>query len=167
MPPQQPNDPDQTNQYQANVPPSGPPNTPKPSRRTKALLAGLVALVLLGAALWLFATDREEMSQTGDPAQDSGMVISITNDGFSPGTVLITPGTTVTWTNDSDGPAHIASNPHPEHDGLSGFDSAEPIFIGDSYTFTFEEPGTYGYHDHLNPETNGTVEVTETEEGSE
>ena len=63
------------------------------------------------------------------------------------------------WVN-RDSKAHQpASNPHPVHDNLPGFDAKEPLRVGETYLFTFEKTGTFNYHDHLSPTTNASVVV--------
>ena len=52
----------------------------------------------------------------------------------------------------------VASDPHPTHTELSGLESSI-LKNKQSYTFKFETGGTYTYHDHLNPTTQGTVIV--------
>jgi plastocyanin len=85
--------------------------------------------------------------------------VMITALGFTPATVTVPVGATVVFQN-ADTKSHwVASNPHPVHTGLPGFDAGKPIVQGDSYTFTFTTPGTFGYHDHLHTELHGTVVV--------
>ncbi|HTK59608.1 MAG TPA: plastocyanin/azurin family copper-binding protein [Candidatus Baltobacteraceae bacterium] len=80
---------------------------------------------------------------------------------FSPATITVKKGTTVTWTNEGSAKVWIASDPHPVHDGYPGLDSGTDIGTGASYSFTFEKTGSWGYHNHLNPLVKGTVIVTE------
>lgn len=145
--------------------PSGPDRPSKESSRLKGLLLVLLLVGVAAAAAWILINEdapREEPETDAD--EDSGVEIVITSDGFTPGSILVNPDTTVTWVNEDDEPHRVASNPHPDHDGLSGFDSQEPIFPDESYSYTFTETGEFGYHDHLNPETNGTIVVEEEEE---
>lgn len=82
--------------------------------------------------------------------------------GFTPSTIQIKKGSQVTWTNKSQAPHWIASDPHPSHDGLPGLDSTSAIAQNDSYSYTFEKSGTFTYHDHLNPlKFKGTIIVIE------
>ena len=92
------------------------------------------------------------------PAPSAQVVI--TKDGFSPETITVRRGTQVTWTNEDRNPHQIASDPHPAHKNLPGFDSPEPLLLKESYSYTFEKTGTFTYHDHLNPlKLKGTVIV--------
>lgn len=85
--------------------------------------------------------------------------VIITDDGFSPQTVTVRAGGTVTWTNAGATPHWPASDPHPAHTGLPGFDSLAGLASGETYQFTVTKPGTFGYHDHLFPLLKGTVIV--------
>jgi plastocyanin len=93
-------------------------------------------------------TGGKTESQPIDSAQ-----VSILKEGFTPQTITIAKNQQVTWINQDENPHQVASDPHPIHDGLAGFDSEEPLAKGDSFSFIFEEVGTYTYHDHLNPST--------------
>lgn len=107
-------------------------------------------------------------SETLNPsASSSGTTVEITANGFNPSTLTIAKGTTVTFTNTDTNPHRVASNPHPVHTDYpttggcvgSTFDSCANIAPGESWSFTFDEVGTWGYHDHLNPGTTGTIIV--------
>lgn len=85
--------------------------------------------------------------------------VTITSAGFSPPIVTVRVGGTVTWRN-SDAASHQpASDPHPVHTGLPGFDAIGGVDSGQSYAFTFTKAGTFTYHDHPNPTQRGTVIV--------
>src|SRR3989344_4327240 len=104
-------------------------------------------------------TKEEAGGKTESQPMDSAQV-SILKEGFTTQTIKIAKNQQVTWVNQDEGPHQIASDPHPTHDGLAGLDSEEPLAKGDSFSFIFEEAGTYTYHDHLNPSTiKGTVIV--------
>lgn len=77
---------------------------------------------------------------------------------FSPAVLTVSPGVVVTWINNSGDVATVNSNPHPSHTNypplnLGKFDN------GESLSLTFEQPGTYGYHNHLNPGQTGQIVV--------
>lgn len=85
--------------------------------------------------------------------------VSYTDTGFSPATVTIKAGSTVKFTNNSSQSMWVASDPHPIHNGLAGFDERASVEKGGTYSFTFSKAGTFGYHNHLNPSDTGTVIV--------
>src|SRR5215204_1353893 len=73
-------------------------------------------------------------------AQGQNVTVSMEDNYFDQANITVEPGTTVTW-------VHNGQNPHTttSYDGL--WDSG--IIEGGSggtFSFTFEEPGTYGYY---------------------
>ncbi len=85
--------------------------------------------------------------------------VQITANGFSPSTVTVKQGDYVQFTNEDAAPHWPASNPHPTHTDLPGFDAKKALATGESYRFQFTKIGTWGYHDHKNPSVGGTVIV--------
>jgi len=80
---------------------------------------------------------------------------------FVPVTSFVKVGTKVTFKNTSNKPHWVASDPHPTHTDLPGFDSKAEIAPGASYTYTFDKAGRWLFHDHLNPAFGGAVDVAE------
>lgn len=72
--------------------------------------------------------------------------------GFSPATLTILPGTTVTWKNMSSAPHTVTSD-----DGQT-FDSGT-IAPGGSYTFKFAVAGSYPYHCNIHPYMRAVVNL--------
>jgi plastocyanin len=70
---------------------------------------------------------------------------------FTPQTLKISAGTTVTWVNRDD-------EPHTVISGEAKFRS-DALDTGDKFSFTFVTPGTYTYFCTLHPHMTGTVEV--------
>ncbi|MEK9143118.1 MAG: hypothetical protein AAB481_00610 [Patescibacteria group bacterium] len=81
--------------------------------------------------------------------------------GFVPNTLAVKIGTTVVWTNQSQGGMWVASAMHPTHQLLPGFDELKSVSAGGAYEYTFEKVGTWKYHNHVAPADTGTVVVTE------
>ena len=77
--------------------------------------------------------------------------VSISDFAFAPGTLEVSAGTEVTWTN-ADPTDHTVT----AFDGGFGSDS-----LGDGATFshTFSEPGTYPYRCAIHPDMEGKVKV--------
>lgn len=92
-------------------------------------------------------------------AVEKTMAISIDDTGFTPSMVNIAAGTTVTFTNNGQALHWPASDPHPVHTGLPGFDAKRGLSTGETYSYTFDKPGTFGMHDHLNASLKGSVVV--------
>jgi amicyanin len=80
--------------------------------------------------------------------------IAIKNFAFSPATLTIKTGTTVTWTNQDGAPHQIASDP-----GAPVAFNSESLANGASYQFTFTQAGTYDYHCTIHPAMKGTIIV--------
>ncbi|MDP3934825.1 MAG: DUF5667 domain-containing protein [Candidatus Giovannonibacteria bacterium] len=87
--------------------------------------------------------------------------VVIDENGFNPREIGIKKGGKVTWVNKSQSQIWPASNPHPIHTDYSGFDSRLGFANGESYSFTFDKVGSWGYHNHLNPSMKGEVKVVE------
>lgn len=120
------------------------------------LLAILVAVaVIIGIFLIARSFKSSKTDQAGPQAR-----VQITANGFVPAVMSVAPGTEVVWTNNDSKPHKVASNPHPTHTETKGLESEE-LAPGDSYRFRYESNGTFNYHDHLSPTTNGSVIVGE------
>lgn len=87
--------------------------------------------------------------------------VSYGTGGFAPNTVSVKKGTTLVWTNQSQGGMWVASAVHPTHQLLPGFDQLKSVGNGGLYEYAFEKVGTWKYHNHVAPSDTGTVVVTE------
>lgn len=85
--------------------------------------------------------------------------VDYTDSGFTPKTVTVKVGDTVTWTNNSGKSMWVASAPHPAHTDLPGFDQLKGVEKGSTYSYTFAKVGSWKYHNHLVPKDTGTVVV--------
>lgn len=92
------------------------------------------------------------------PVSGENTVIYI-NSGYSPKELRVEKGVSVTFVNQSDLAMWTASDPHPIHTDYPNFDPKEGVDKGKSYSYTFEEPGTYNYHNHLSPQHTGIIIV--------
>ena len=113
----------------------------------------------------------DQTSQTPDsfPAIDTNQqhVVTYSDSGFAPATLTITEGDTVAFENTSSGDLRVASDPHPLHNGYpttggcvsSTFDACGDIPAGHMWTFEFDIPGSWGYHNHFDPSQTGTIVV--------
>jgi amicyanin len=79
--------------------------------------------------------------------------VNIFNYKFDPEKLTIVAGTTVTWTNKDEIPHTVASS-DKSFKGSGGLDT------GESYSYTFDKPGTYKYYCTLHPFMTGVVVVT-------
>jgi plastocyanin len=103
-------------------------------------------LRMMGAALVLTCAAA---TAKADDAQTKAQV-TIDNFAFSPQTVTVKAGTTVTWSNHDDTPHTVVS---PQKFKSKALDS------DDSFSFTFTTPGTYQYFCSLHPHMTGTIVV--------
>jgi plastocyanin len=78
--------------------------------------------------------------------------VSIASFAFGPGTAMVKPGTTVTWTNQDEDQHTVTADD-------ASFASS-PLATGQTFTHTFTTPGTYHYHCAIHPFMHGTVVVT-------
>ncbi len=85
--------------------------------------------------------------------------IKMTADGFVPATISINKGDYIQFTNTETTLHWPASDPHPTHTDLAGFDSLKGIESGKYYRYQFTQTGSFGFHDHLHPALRGTVTV--------
>ncbi|HEX5429923.1 MAG TPA: cupredoxin domain-containing protein [Patescibacteria group bacterium] len=99
--------------------------------------------------------------QTNAQVQSGTAEIDITSSGFSPANITVKSGTVVVFKNTDSKQHWPASNPHPVHTDLPGFDALHGLNQGETYQFTFSKVGTWGFHDHLNPSNGGTVTVVQ------
>lgn len=108
------------------------------------------------------STDPDQPNSDTESPSDNQVSITYTDDGFDPSEIGPVPvGTTVTFVNESNGEMWPASDVHPTHEILSEFDAQEGIQPGGSYSYTFNEAGSWDFHDHLNSTQTGTVIVEE------
>ena len=84
--------------------------------------------------------------------QASADALSIDNFTFTPQTLTVKAGTTVTWTNKDDIPHGIGS-------ANNAFPKSKALDTDDSYSFTFTTPGTYQYFCYVHPFMKGTIVV--------
>jgi len=118
------------------------------------------------------AATAPTVTTTAVPA--TGVTVTYTDQGFSPKSVTVPLGTTVTFVNQSTGGMWVGSAKHPSHTVYSGtdlsahcpdtsgtaFDECAAATPGSSYSFTFGKVGTWGYHNHVKSSDFGGVTVT-------
>jgi plastocyanin len=86
-------------------------------------------------------------------AQDAAAsAVSIDNFTFTPQTLTVKAGTTVTWNNHDDIPHGVASD-------NNAFRRSKALDTDDKFAFTFTTPGTYKYFCYIHPHMTGTIEV--------
>jgi plastocyanin len=99
-------------------------------------------------------TPSEEDGRATNPVAENE--VAIKDFAFSPQTLTVKKGTTLTWTN-QDTAKHTVTPDQPG-DILKG---SELLGQGETYRVTFTEAGTYTYFCEPHPYMKGTIEVTE------
>jgi len=100
-------------------------------------------LAALGLGMALVGALPEALPAGEAAAAASPAVIRIDNFSFTPPTLVVAPGTTVTWTNADDSPHSVR-----EKDGK--FKSAA-LDTNDTFSQTFTAPGEYNYFCSIHP----------------
>jgi len=113
-----------------------------------------------GVAWTAQMTTTSDTSISADKALVAPLEVAINADGtFTPASLTVARGRTIRFTNNTSGVARAASNPHPAHTDLAGFDSAD-LPAGLNYVYRFTKEGTFGFHNHADSTKTGTVTVT-------
>lgn len=117
-----------------------------------------------------------DVAQDATPQKVENAVIRYRGGVYVPNSVHIAVGQKVVWINeDAEEAFWPASNIHPTHAGYPGsdikkcgtaqqehiFDACEELPYGAEYSFVFDTPGRWRYHDHINPQATGVVLVSE------
>jgi plastocyanin len=103
-------------------------------------------------------------TSSAQPASEGSSEVTITysSDGFSPSSVKVNSGGTVTWANNSTKEVEIGANPHPIHTGnkeVSGGEFVLKLASGEKSSVTVTKTGTFGYHNHLDSSQGGSITV--------
>lgn len=151
------------------------------------IIIGIIVLVLIAGGAYYFLMqddttiddltpptsgfqDTTESASTTDTVYDA--LIAYTDSGYSPSTVTIKKGDTVRFVNNSTSQeTWPASAVHPTHSVYPGktaadclgsaFDACRGLKSGEFWEFTFNEVGTWRFHDHVHASKTGSVIVTE------
>lgn len=119
--------------------------------------AGGRAAVIFGAAatLWLgsAACSSSDSGGAGDAGSDAGTgsTVAVQDFAFTPADLTVAPGTTVTWTFEDSAVHDVVAND-------SSFSSPQ-LRDGETYQFTFTEPGSVEYICSIHPYMKGAVTV--------
>jgi plastocyanin len=132
---------------------------------TKSLIVGLIVIILIIAGGIFFYRQSVLPKIIGQVTptpngfiKSSEQIISLSSKGFSPPTLIVNVGTKVGWINNSGVDGDIESDPHPTHTSYPPINFG--VFSSGSLVeIVFDKPGTYHYHNHLNPSQKGTVIV--------
>ena len=106
-------------------------------------LPTMFAILLLAAA----SSSIKANAQTPSPNAD----VKIDNFSFTPQTLTVTVGTTVTWTNRDDIPHTVVSS--------DGVFKSKVRDTDEKFSYTFDKPGTYPYFCSVHPKMTGKIVV--------
>lgn len=147
----------------------------------KTILSGLIGVVVGGTFVFLItarggnqtqpvseetqnpqsstqpAASEEVISiDTAKKIEEKTVEIQYTSSGFNPKAIRVTPGTVVTFKNQTNQKMWVASDPHPNHTDYPKLNQDQ---IGMMYSHEFEKVGTYNFHNHQQPAHQGTIFV--------
>ncbi|HUK38149.1 MAG TPA: plastocyanin/azurin family copper-binding protein [Methanomicrobiales archaeon] len=92
------------------------------------------------------------------PAAQQAAAVTIKNFAFSPASITVARGTTVTWTNE-DAASHTIVNDATDTVGVGKIFSSNTLGNGQTFSFTFNDPGVFPYHCGIHTFMKGTITV--------
>ncbi len=104
----------------------------------------VIALLIIGALGYYFwgQSGNKNSALLSNP-----ILVDINGDSFAPGTITVQKNQPIIWTNADDAEHGISF----DQEVVQKFDSEDALKKGESYSFAFEDSGTFTYHDPLNP----------------
>ncbi len=147
----------------------------------KGVIIAVIIVLILGALGYFFvmsdqfkseepaATSTKEQTKQASPsASDSDKesssvsTVTYTNSGFSPQSLTVKSGNSVSWVNDSSSNVQVGSDNHPTHTANQELTDGQFIIElapSESKTVQLVKTGEWGYHNHLKPSETGTIIV--------
>ena len=146
----------------------------------KGVIITVIILIILGALGYFFVmtdqyktekpaaiTTKDQTKQASPSASDSDKesnvsTITYTNSGFSPQSLTVKSGDSVSWVNDSNSKVQVGSDNHPTHTAnqeLTGGQFIIELAPGESKTVQLDSSGEWGYHNHQQPGETGKIIV--------
>ena len=111
-------------------------------------VSAVAALLAVGA---VSATVRSSYFARAAEDQPAATSITIDNFSFTPKEITVSKGTTVTWINHDDVP-HTVVSPDKKF-------KSRALDTDEKFSFTFSDPGVYGYFCSVHPVMTGKVIV--------
>lgn len=91
------------------------------------------------------------------------VTVKYSENGFEPKELTIKAGTKVNFVNNTEVPMYVASDPHPQHTDYPEFEMGVVLQRhpqpGEDFSFVFDKPGAWAFHNHAIPNHTGTVNV--------
>jgi plastocyanin len=117
----------------------------------KRIVLVLSFAVLAIASLTLSAPRRQAFLVSAQAGQAATAEVKIDNFSFGPGTLTVSVGTAVTWTNRDDIPHTVVST--------DGAFKSKVLDTDEKFSFTFTKAGTFPYFCGIHPKMTGKVVV--------
>jgi plastocyanin len=119
---------------------------------------GLIALIVTSFTLLACGQKVQStgpVNQSAPAAADnqsaSAIQVKIDNFSFTPQTLTVSAGTTVTWTNSDDVPHNVVST--------EKVFKSKTMDTDEKFSYTFTKPGAYNYFCSIHPKMTATVVV--------
>jgi plastocyanin len=123
----------------------------------KKKVIGVISVMFAAASLAILGCSKDSSNPYGtssssqNPPPGQSNTVTMINIAFSPSTLTVSKGTTVTWQN-NDGVTHTSTS----DDGLWDTGNIAP---GSSKDVTFSNAGTFKYHCTIHASMTGTIIV--------
>ena len=102
----------------------------------------------------ILAGCSQQPTPSASPSASSGVIeIEISNFNYAPSSINVKVGDTIRWTNKDIAPHTVTSESGSEL-------SSQTLNIGQSYSHTFSNTGTYPYYCTFHPNMKGQVNVS-------
>jgi plastocyanin len=111
-------------------------------------IAGVVMSTMIAMLLLVAGSSRVTAS---DQPSAANVAVKIDNFVFSPQSITVPVGATVTWTNVDDIPHTAVST--------DGVFKSKVMDTDEKFSYTFTKAGTYSYYCSVHPKMTGQVEV--------
>jgi plastocyanin len=110
-----------------------------------------IAMIFVIITLILLSACSGNSAPTTSSLPASGNSVTLTNFAFSPATLTVKVGTTITWTNKDSASHTVISD--------SGVFESVNLATNAVFSYTFNSAGTFPYHCSIHPSMKGTVIV--------
>jgi len=118
---------------------------------TAAIVASFTLLACGQKAQSSGSSSNQPASAVADDQSASATQVKIDNFSFTPQTLTVAAGTTVTWTNHDDVPHNVVST--------DKVFKSKTMDTDEKFSYTFTKAGTYTYYCSIHPRMTATVVV--------
>jgi plastocyanin len=117
--------------------------------RTRVWHAAVAAICVM--AILVLTAEGKNVLASAQQSPPTNTEVKIDNFSFSPATLTVTVGTTVTWTNHDDIPHTVVSD--------DKVFKSKVLDTDEKFSYTFDKPGVYPYFCSIHPKMTGKVVV--------